>query len=278
MHVILVPHPGAERIPRSGRTDVPWPPEGATHQRKYLRATGRVFDAHGLSKQPEALEFWGEYEGPTEATALAKRERGCPTCVHDIVLPPGEALLNTDPWVFHPGFVWSICRHNSIRDPVDRGTVVLFGSSVGRRWLLDTFIVVSHRLSGRKSSLGSAYDELVAPTIEASDPFVGTLPSGDCPFSFVPASRLRRDAGFARPDISKLLTLLRLTSTGASPSPANSQALVHCTGPDSFWDKVVSAVFTNGLLLGVEFLHPLDLHRRKNPLGRTGRRPTSRCS
>src|SRR5262245_35036427 len=108
--VILLPHPGSERSPDNNSNRVPWPPAYAPHKRKFLRARGEWVLSTGETGE-SWLEFWGEYEGPTLCDRLSL-PRGLPRGVHSIDPIPEAPTRNTDPWVFHPGFVWSLCRHN----------------------------------------------------------------------------------------------------------------------------------------------------------------------
>jgi hypothetical protein len=57
-------------------------------------------------------------------------------------------LQNTDPFVFGERFLFTICQQHTATGPtqlrfLERGSVILFGSSVGRRFVLDTVFVVS---------------------------------------------------------------------------------------------------------------------------------------
>jgi hypothetical protein len=176
-----------------------------------------------------------------------------PHAVHEIDANPPAATINTDPWVFHPGFVWSICRHNSLRKEVKPGDIVLFGSSTGGKWILDT---------GLLGKIGGVYDRMVLPTIlHTFYPFVGKS-YGDAidRYSFTPA--IRADdchKPFQRPSINRLFSYLRKLTDGRPPSPNNAQALVFCKcecSVVSFWNSIVQLVEQEGLVLGTAFNHP----------------------
>src|SRR5437867_57816 len=130
--VVLLPHPGGERLPPRGTLRVEWP-SGGGHARKFVRARGDWAISTGASGSGW-LEFWTEYEGPTVCELLPSHVV-TPRAVHSIDSKPGRASLNTDPWVFHPGFVWSVCRHSALTAEIQNGDLVLFGSALGGNWV-----------------------------------------------------------------------------------------------------------------------------------------------
>lgn len=257
--IILLPHPGAERLPSRGSNRVPWPPSEAGHRRKFLRTFGEWALSSGESGK-SWLEFWGEYEGPTLCTRLPQG-RGLPQWVHSIDPNPEAPTRNTDPWVFHPGFVWSLCRHNSLLANLPTGTVVLFGSTVEGEWLLDTIMVVERRMAGVPGAIGGVYDRLVLPTIDREfRPFIGMAHTSNSEFfSFVPAALVdTKDRPFRRPSLNSLFPLLR-TKGNRQPSPKNAQGLAICTasgGVRSFWSTLVKQIEQAGLVLGTHLHHP----------------------
>jgi hypothetical protein len=258
--IFLLPHPGRERLPREGSNLVGWPSR-TTHARKFLRARGEWVLSNGEAGE-SWLEFWGEYEGPTVCEFLPANAGG-PKVVQSIIPNPGSPTLNTDPWVFFPGFIWSICRHTALRTAVQAGDLVLFGSTINGQWLLDTaFVAKERRTGGGPGEFGAPYDRLVLRMLPALfEPFVGQPfnPSTEM-FSFVPAARA--DAGhnpFARVSMNMLFSLLRKNGDGQPPSPANAQALVACThtgGAQAFWDRLVEKIEDAGLVLGTSIHHP----------------------
>ena len=258
--IIILPHPGGERLPSRRSNRVPWPPFGAAHRRKFLQAPGEWALSTGESGD-SLLEFWGEYEGPTFCSRLPPG-RGLPQAVHSIDPRPEPPTRNTDPWVFHQGFVWSLCRHKNLPTIVPSGTVVLFGSTVSGEWLLDTVFVVNRRIAGVAGKIGGPYDRLVLPTIPgAFQPFIG-IPYTTAAelFSFVPARRIDNEhKPFRRPSMNSLFSLLRKGTDRQPPSPRNAQGLAVCTaigGVRSFWNALVRETEEAGLVLGTLFHHP----------------------
>lgn len=259
-HIILLPHPGPERLPRQGTNRMEWPSCGP-HARKYLRAIGEWKLSTGASGSGW-LEFWAEYEGPTFCEELPPNTVP-PRVVHIIDPKPGTPTMNTDPWIFHRGFVWSVCRHSSIRPEIQQGDIVLFGSTLGGYWVLDTVLVIDRRINGMRGQIGGVYDHLVFPTVECPfRPFIGKpfWNNFHIPFSFVPAKPA--DNGhqpFPRPSMNRLLSMLEKISDRNQPSPNNAQALVFCRavdGLESFWGELISEVESAGLVLGTVFQHP----------------------
>lgn len=260
--IIILPHPYWERLPKYKKTRLDWPTKNK-HARKFLRSKGQWVSLDGSSGQGN-LEFWGEYEAPTFCESTGISEGLYPRMVQEPDPDFGEPGLNTDPWVFYPGFVWSVCRHKSIRKPVKSGDIVLFGSSVKGEWYLDTLMVIKERTESGEGVIGGLYDNMIFSKLtEPYKPIVGESFTGfDTPFSFVPAkSSETGHSPFLRPCISSLFRDLRKHSDNQVPSTKNCQALVFCSyehGNVAFWRKVAMLVENSNLLLGTRFFHVLD--------------------
>jgi len=275
MRVILLPHPGGERGPAGQSRHVPWPKDGTPHRRKFMRVTGSFVE--GTRSETDTLYGWMEYEAPTIAIARHdSRYLGFPryTQQMDARVERGWGKLNTDPWIFLPGFVWTVCRHNSLNGRLPTpGDIVLFGSSMRGRWLLDTVFVVGGPCLHPPCPDDDAFNRLVAEPLKEARlrPFFGKpYASRDEPFSFVPASR---KGPFARPRIDDLLPGLS-RDCGLSPSPNNSQALTWTTprnDPNRFWRDLMAVVEDHGLVLGLGMVAPAHVGTRGlKPLGPRG--------
>ncbi|MDN5942788.1 MAG: hypothetical protein L0H94_12970 [Nitrospira sp.] len=108
--------------------------------------------------------------------------------MHEIISKVEKPTINTDPWIFHPDFVWTTCRHKKA-DDARAGDIVLFGSVVEGNWVLDTVFVIDNRLENiPKGKFGLAYDVLVGDTFKTKQcprPFVGKpFQATHKPFSF----------------------------------------------------------------------------------------------
>lgn len=254
--VILLPHPGKERFPdKEGFCAWPY----GSHRRKFLRLKGQWTNLRGHQGK-EPLEMWTEYEAPTQANPLNGRQSGKPKYVHEIRWKVGAPILNTDPWIFYPGFVWTTCRHNRACD-LHAGDIVLFGSSIKGNWVLDTVFVIDERLPIAKGKFGDTYNALVRSLVpKKACPFIGkTFRNIHIPFSFVPCARANdRHAPFARPCINGLLRDLR-KSDGSEPSAANSGSLTVTSFRGmriaEFWMKLLHLIANQGLVMGTRFEH-----------------------
>ena len=260
-YVVLLPHPKGERRPSAQGPLCDWPAPSQRHARKFLRVDGTWWDPQG-GEGRDWLELWTEYEAPTLTEPLSPRSR-YPSFVHNIVSRVGPPSLNTDPWIFRPGFVWTICRHNRA-DKVRAGDIVLFGSSVDGDWVVDTVFVVDKRLNRiSEGRLGEIYETCVLATLEPADlrPFLGRpFSSATDPFSFVPCKMAREShAPFPRLSATRLLKSLRKLSDDRMPSKKNAQALVVCkanNGLAIFWRDLIDEVRNQGLICGTSFSHP----------------------
>lgn len=279
--VILLPHPGRERL-RGNAALCDWPARGSGHARKFLRVRGAWVCPDGRSGT-DWLEIWTEYEAPTRAEPLGPEGRdGFPRFVHHIVTRIGPASLNTDPWIFCPGFAWTTCRHKRASG-VRSGDLVLFGSSIHGEWVLDTCIVVDRHIANLDhGTFDAPYRVCVEDALPgaALSPFIGVpFSTATTLFSFVPARiAAERHAPFPRPRITRLLQTLRLLSTDAPPSSRNSQALATCRPIDGlfqFWSDLLKELSAQGLCLGTSFVHP-GVVGMGQPASRICR--TSRCS
>lgn len=272
--VLLLPHPGKERLPDEGRLTgdfflCNWP-KGSRHKkkhrRKFMQIKGQWHDLHGHEGE-ELLEMWTEYEAPTTAEALIGKKPGEARYVHKIIQEVGKPTLNTDPWMFYPGFVWTTCRHekaNGATEVPSEGDIVLFGSSVGGAWVLDTVLVIDDRQNGiPKGKFGAEYDALVGSNVKLTErPFIGKrFQDIRTPFSFVPCKHAGNGhAPFARPRMNHLFEKLRRKGKDTPiPSVGNSQALTFtypAKGIATFWSELLRLIDKQGLVMGTLFKHP----------------------
>lgn len=259
--IFILPHPGPERVPSDATNRVEWGTD--PHKRKFLQAIGEWRNLDGESGTG-ALQFWCEYEAPTFARPVTRRGSGMPRFVQTVdpdVYGRG-APFNSDPWVFGPSFVWTICRYGPVRDTVVAGDIVLFGSLVKSAWVLDTVLVAdAPPARARPGAYGVEYDLLVAPTVEGATPIPGrTFRTLDRPFSLVPALRIDgRDQPFPRPPIDPLFSMLRKCNGGERPSAKNAYALTACalSAPlDEFWTALLQLISDAGCVFGTHFVHP----------------------
>jgi hypothetical protein len=97
------------------------------------------------------IGFWGEWE--PESEVVKKIDKPVPNGCHYIYKPyytiPSSyyGLRDTDPFVFGNQFHYTACQQNAKKGPtqlrnLSRGSVILFGSRVDRKFVLDTVFVV----------------------------------------------------------------------------------------------------------------------------------------
>ena len=276
--VILVPHPGKEASAGKDGT-CPWPPDNkcqsGKHSRKFLKASGEWYSSK-KGKGSGGLAFWGEYEGPTKTKKLISNgEKDCPQYIHSIdkVVSDGYGMLNTDPWIFSPGFVWSICRRTTSRNTYSAGdlhigrgnppTIVLFGSVVSGRWLLDTVLAAKDEVDFDRLCKNRAFETMVSNPLgqmtSKLKPIVGhPFRSFKEPFSFTPARPIQShaDVAFSRPDISHLFEKLTLVKGKKKPSTFNSQSRARCSAGPDFWNQLVTTVEGQNLVLATQIEFP----------------------
>ena len=138
-------HPGGEHEPDSGGRKS-W--NKGPHKRKFVENPGRCLRKGEKFEGP--LAFWTEWEPESDVI------RRIPAPVIDgprfvynpfYILPHSyDGLQNTDPFTFGT-FYYMICQQNNKKGPtqlryLDRGSVILFGSSVSGTFVIDTVFVV----------------------------------------------------------------------------------------------------------------------------------------
>ena len=138
--------------------------------------------------------------------------------------PPAGFRQNTDPWVFGDSFFYSNCKQLTPRcnpsalQRLSRGSLVLFGSATGGRFVIDTVVVVAERVcrftpASDSPRLPAAFRECTFDSLRTLDDryskatfilYRGATPQNpvDGMFSFVPCMRAGDDGPrFERPSI-----------------------------------------------------------------------------
>jgi len=149
--VIQFIHPGPQPPPelvagnRKGWNRLP------RHYRSFIEARGEVMS--DLGQRAEAhdhVRFWGEWEADADIVQVFRQPLGPDEpemCIRPRVTKPAEFAghQNTDPFVSDGPFVYCICQQPSkpLLRALARGDLILFGSSKGGQFLLDTVFVVA---------------------------------------------------------------------------------------------------------------------------------------
>lgn len=268
--VVQFPHPGGEHRPGNTQRQ-PW--NTGDHRRKFLKSRGRCINASGRASEGD-LVFWGEWEGPSYIVESWKPKDALPRFLHRPVWEFPEtngARQNTDPWVFGDSFKFSNCkqltprRNRSSLQSLTPGSLILFGSTIGVEFVLDTALVVkgcSRFSPGDPPDCDEAFrictvESLLTSAGRVDDPL--TLYHGatyeapiNAMYSFVPCRPARaREARFARPSISLPFINPRSTQTPSGVKTPRSEADVR-----EAWNCVRKQVLDAGCLLGVWFSTP----------------------
>ena len=281
--VVQFPHPGRELCPRVDVMD--W--NRGRHGRKFMVAPGTYVNERGAATRAQ-LVFWGEWEGRSRIRRRWTPDPPLPKCLHEPFFQSPTFTgprQNTDPWVFGHAFRYSNCgqRTNGGRtvtamQRLTRGSLILFGSSLGAQFVLDTAFVVGQRV--REYAPGSCDDEpdeaFRVATLDAlcagrgTDACSGrpdphktfTLYEGATPqnpvnnmFSFVPALVTGEEGvRFPRPPVE----------ISGMVNPRNSRAVKGPTRPvplenvQAAWESIRRQVVERGLVLATQL--ELELH------------------
>jgi hypothetical protein len=147
MKIIQFIHPSPEHTCRTGSN---W--NIGNHRRKYLELAGKYLTA--LDTNPLAsdkLYFWGEWEAQSHCRRINHPVPDGPHFIfnpyYQLPLPANAA--NTDPFVFGDQFYYCICKqahYSSLRN-LNSGDIILFGSCIGRQFVLDTVFVIKNKSS-----------------------------------------------------------------------------------------------------------------------------------
>jgi hypothetical protein len=223
-------HPGGEQgMTRPGWCS--WNISSKPHRRKFMYGVGAYDDgqqtAHG------SIGFWGEWEAPSAVMRTKTTNGHLPRYLHTPVYQEPEShegLRDTDPFVFGDRMLYTGCRQHTHYDraegPIetalrrlDRGSVIVFGSAIQKRFVVDTvFVVGDHSdypnreyesldglVSPEYHSITLKPSALAVPSVESfrlyrgatiDDPVEGM-------YSFVPCRPINHDEPlFARPGIA----------------------------------------------------------------------------
>ncbi|MBV9791547.1 MAG: hypothetical protein JOZ51_25340 [Chloroflexi bacterium] len=286
-------HPGGEHVPDS---DIGKSWNRGEHKRTFVKHPGRYVIPGEQATHADELGFWCEWE--PEAKVIHHNptaERGCPKYIYEPYygLPESyQGLQNTDPFVFGDQFYYTWCKQktnhggsSTLLTRLDIGSLILFGSRVDWKFVLDAVFVVERWIDHRrenykqvlKNQIPQAYADItIAPAYQ--EPFPGSKVCGssrvdpdfdgdncgpglfpnrlyfgamyDQPdkemFSFFPcAPYAERPEGFRRPEIN-LSEVNHLLKQNFRPTEMTS-----LTAMKTLWDSVVQQVADQGLMLGV---------------------------
>lgn len=268
---VQFPHPGGEHNPRT--EDMPW--NTGDHRRKFLVTYGRYLD--GDRMREGELVFWGEWEPPSRVERCWRASGQLPQALHRPYWVQRNTSCfrqNTDPWVFGDRMIYSNCkqltprlRPNSMQHLI-RGSVICFGSTVDRKFCVDTVFVVASaepwvpaeaaHLDAHDAFKTCTAGSIVTKKGDAHLPL--TLFRGatvddrvEGMFSFVPARPADGDGPrFARPqiDLPELINPSNQQSTWGSRRPLTMHRVRQA------WEEVRRQVVDAGCVLAVQLETP----------------------
>lgn len=228
--IVQFMHPGGEQIIRNSipkkeiiAPKMPWNYKG--HRRKFICQPGAYIDDNGCVVNSEKIYFWGEWESEslfynvTSSSINGPVYCHCELIVNKVAtykpIPPKTCFLqNTDPYVFGDSFKYAICQQRGKLKTLDKGSIIMFGSHLGGKFVLDTVFVVAgwidYEISRKKltisnsSLLTQTYIDVVLDPYARSITkashriYFGATPTNsvDGMYSFVPCSLTGQ---FARP-------------------------------------------------------------------------------
>ena len=271
-------HPGGEHTLREGNIKG-W--NEKDHRRKYIKNRGTFVSKINGPKKEATLGFWGEWEPQSRVERVTQSLVEGPRFIHSpyLSLPASyDGLKNTDPFVFGEQFQYTLCQQYKNGRPtklrnLSEGSVILFGSYLKNRFVLDTVFVVDHRDDHNISDFESKLRDKVSPvymnatlmpmyeemkeagscTSVANDVSFGLYYGAtfDKPvkgmFSFFPTlAHDKHPNGFARPSIHIDDIISDNMTQGFKLNWIEEEGKIQ-----KLWRKVADAVIDAGLELGV---------------------------
>ncbi len=179
-------HPGAEHDPQPKNGNfIPW--NTGNHKRKFMKNPGQYLE-NNCPKDSD-LVFWGEWEPQSDVLQRFKpidnTYNTYPKYLYQpyYSIPPNQqGLENTDPFIFGDRFHYVCCQQakktktgftKTKLSSLGRGSVILFGSCVNKKFVLDTVFVVddlhdiesSQSLAQAKKRVSSKYQDVTLDRI-----------------------------------------------------------------------------------------------------------------
>lgn len=143
--IIQFPHPGVEATPDENNANMISWNNGPFHKRKFIKQQGAYVENEHLKE--DQLVFWGEWEAQSRVTPIVNTRGRLPKYLNSPFLDTSvpDRLHNTDPYVFGQCFRYIVCKQGTsdqLRN-LEPCSIILFGSSIGGQFRLDTVFVVS---------------------------------------------------------------------------------------------------------------------------------------
>ena len=271
-YAVKFPHPGGEHNrERSARQA--W--NTGDHRRKFMCSKGHYVGDDGQTVETQ-LVFWGEWEPPSFILQRWPPIGSLPQLLHEPVweTPTLWPRQNTDPWVFGPCFYYSNCRQLSRSgrptglQQLSPGSVIFFGSTIAKTFVLDTVFVVasSTRYTPRNPpTTDEAFRLCTVESLKTAENIDSqyTLYSGatfeeplNGMYSFVPCRRYdENDCRFSRPAV-RLPKNYKVSNTRQT---YGTKVPMELKDVAELWRDVKRQVQRSECLLGVNLMLPRRL-------------------
>jgi hypothetical protein len=270
-------HPGAEKAFKmgkgyshyNGQLIREWNAD-KSHYRKFIRQSGEYISSLGHQPTKDELLFWGEWEGNSYFQPLnGLNPNGIHQPFHSLHIRDHQ---NTDPYVFGKNFFYSVCKQRGRLSQLEKGSVILFGSSFKYGFALDTVFVVGSYESANQvayneaSNYSKTYRE--ATLEQLGDTYIQPNPASKLRlysgqmfrnnkklFSYSPCKLLNKDSikGFPR----VIFPYTDLGGFGFSSNPTGIKIIN--SGNDNvfyIWNIITRQVIQQGFYLGIHFQEP----------------------
>ena len=143
--IIQFLHTAVEATPNDANNSIiPWN-NHKDHRRKFILSEGKYVNRD--NEKSDNLTFWGEWEAQSNIEILKNTRNHLPTLLNRPFLDPGvpSRTHNTDPYVFGQNFRYIVCKqgYSEILRNLEPFSLILFGSSINKKFCLDTVFLVS---------------------------------------------------------------------------------------------------------------------------------------
>lgn len=144
--IIQFMHPGQEH-PYNTNEHMK-PKNTKTHKRNFICTTGNYIDKNEKLHKSEQLAFWGEWENEATVIKNYNSEKPFPKALISPKVPDSNPA-NIDPFVFGERFKYFWCQQRQIgkMKKLEKGDIILFGSNLNQKFVLDTVFVVKDKVS-----------------------------------------------------------------------------------------------------------------------------------
>ncbi|GIX41642.1 MAG: hypothetical protein KatS3mg129_1375 [Leptospiraceae bacterium] len=253
------------------------------HKRKFIKIKGDCIINTDHFKKNLPLVFWTEWEAESIFQLVNTNDIEKPQHIHipilveDYPYSMDKFFQNTDPFVFGKNFIYSNCRQlqfSSLKNLAPY-SLILFGSKVNHKFVLDTLFVVKNKFSYNSNNIdnlkqvykSSLFEKVVLqPILQFLKNHTLSLYEGvsyyekekfDGIFSFVPCKIYKSpNYLFKRLELSpeKFPEIYskngNISGQGIKIIDSNKEQI------QLFWKRIYQELFNNDLCAGISFHYP----------------------